>query len=80
MHELAVAQGIVDQVDATAAGRRVLKVTVEIGALTCVSKDALEFSFDLVAQGTAAHGAELEILGVPGEALNVKSMEVEAAA
>ncbi|MDQ2860181.1 MAG: hydrogenase maturation nickel metallochaperone HypA [Pseudomonadota bacterium] len=78
MHELAVAQGIVDQVEARAAGRRVLKVTVEIGALTCVSKDALEFSFELVAESTAAHGAELEIFAVPGDALNIRSMEVEA--
>jgi hydrogenase nickel incorporation protein HypA/HybF len=77
MHELAIAQSIVEMVDETAARQRVRKVTIEIGALTCVSPDALRFSFGLVAEGSAADGAELEIRSVPGDALNVKSMEVE---
>lgn len=80
MHELAVAQSIVEKVQETAAGRRVRKVTVEIGRRSCVSGEALAFSFALVAEGSDVQGAELEILGVPGDALNLKNMEVEEAA
>jgi len=80
MHELAVAQSIVDKVSETAAGRRVLKVTLEIGATSCVSADAIAFSFDLVAEGTVAQGAMLDIRPVAGEALNLKSMEIEGVA
>lgn len=80
MHELAVAESIVSMVDETAAGRRVRKVTLEIGTLTCISADALRFSFELAAEGTSAAGAELVILALTGNAFNVKSMEVEEAA
>lgn len=80
MHELAVAESIVAMVDDTAAGRVVRRVTVEIGAASCVSAEALRFSFGLVAEGTAAQGALFDIVMVPGETLNLKSMEVEEAA
>jgi hydrogenase nickel incorporation protein HypA/HybF len=80
MHELAVAQNIVEKVDETAAGRKVRRVIVEIGRDSCVSGDALSFSFGLAAEGTAAEGAMLDIRAVPGGALNLKSMEVEEAA
>lgn len=80
MHELAVAQSIVEKVQETAAGRRVRKVTVEIGRRSCVSGEALAFSFALVAEGSDVQGAELEILAVPGDALNLKNMEIEEAA
>jgi hydrogenase nickel incorporation protein HypA/HybF len=80
MHELAVAESIVSMVDEAAAGRRVRKVTLEIGAGSCVSPEALAFGFGLVAEGTAAQGAELVIVPTAGDALNLKSMEVEEAA
>jgi hydrogenase nickel incorporation protein HypA/HybF len=80
MHELAVAQNIVEKVDETAAGRRIRRVIVEIGCDSCVSAEALAFSFGLAAEGTGAQGAVLEIRAVPGAALNVKGMEVEEAA
>jgi hydrogenase nickel incorporation protein HypA/HybF len=80
MHELAIAQGIIDKVDETAAGRTVRRVIVEIGRDSCVSADALSFSFGLVAEGSAAQGAVLDIRSVAGMALNLKSMEVEEAA
>jgi hydrogenase nickel incorporation protein HypA/HybF len=80
MHEVAVAQSIVAKVDETAAGRRVHRVIVEIGDRTCVSGAALSFSFGLVAEGTSVQGALLDIVAVAGDALNLKSMEVEEAA
>jgi hydrogenase nickel incorporation protein HypA/HybF len=80
MHELAIAQGIIEKVDETAAGRKVRRVIVEIGRDSCVSAEALAFSFDLVAEGSAAHGAVLDVRSVMGTTLNVKSMEVEEVA
>jgi hydrogenase nickel incorporation protein HypA/HybF len=80
MHELAVAQSIVEKVEETAAGRKVRRVIVEIGERSCVSGEALSFSFGLVAEGTSVHGAMLDIVAVAGDALNLKSMEVEEAA
>lgn len=80
MHELAIAQSIAAKADETAGGRRVTRITVEIGARSCVSGEALAFSFALVAEGTAAEGAELEIRPVAGDALTLKSLELEGAA
>jgi hydrogenase nickel incorporation protein HypA/HybF len=77
MHELAVAQAIVEKVAETAAGRVIRRIVVEIGELSCVSGDAVSFSFDLVAQGTVAERALLDIRRVPGDTLNLKSIEVE---
>ncbi|MEV0900560.1 hydrogenase maturation nickel metallochaperone HypA [Actinoplanes sp. NPDC049802] len=61
MHELAIAENIVDTVCARAAGRPVRRVTVRIGALTAVLPDAMRLCWDLAATGTAAHGAALDL-------------------
>lgn len=61
MHELAIAQSVVDAVLEQTQGRRVLAVRLSVGRLAGVVADALEFSFDLVAQGTDLEGARLEI-------------------
>ncbi|HEY5261364.1 MAG TPA: hydrogenase maturation nickel metallochaperone HypA [Solirubrobacteraceae bacterium] len=65
MHELSIAEAIVDVATRHAAGRRVVKVEVKVGHLRQVVPDALEFAFGLVAQGTALDGAELAITQVP---------------
>lgn len=62
MHELALTRSIVGMVGEHAGGRRVRRVTVEVGKLTCVSPDALRFCFNAVAEGTALEGATLEIV------------------
>jgi hydrogenase nickel incorporation protein HypA/HybF len=59
MHELSIAEAIVDVAVRHAAGRRVTKVEVSVGALRQVVPDALDFAFGLVARGTALDGAEL---------------------
>jgi hydrogenase nickel incorporation protein HypA/HybF len=60
MHELSIAQAIVEVAVRHAAGRRVTKVEVRVGALRQVVPDALDFAFGLVTNGTALDGAELE--------------------
>ncbi|MEU4314309.1 hydrogenase maturation nickel metallochaperone HypA [Nocardia sp. NPDC024068] len=68
MHELALTQSVVDAVCEHAAGRRVHAVTVDVGVLTAVVPDAMRFCFDLVAEGTLAQGASLDLRSVPGAA------------
>jgi hydrogenase nickel incorporation protein HypA/HybF len=65
MHELSIAGAIVRIACDHAAGRRVVKVEVKVGHLRQVVPASLAFAFALVAEGTAAEGAELEMEEVP---------------
>jgi hydrogenase nickel incorporation protein HypA/HybF len=68
MHELGISRNIVAIVGEAAKGRRVRRITLEIGKLSGVMRDAVEFSFALVAEGTPAAGALLEIREIDGRA------------
>ena len=65
MHELALAQAVVAIACEHAGGGRVEKVELRVGALRQVVPDPLRFAFELLAQGTAAEGAELALELVP---------------
>ncbi len=68
MHELSIALSLVDAACEAAAplGRvRVQTLRVRLGALSGVVREALAFSFDIAAKGTAVDGARLEIEDVP---------------
>ena len=68
MHELSIARQIVEIASqhATRAGTaRIARITLRIGRLSCVHQDALRFCFDLVAEGTPAEGAALDVIDVP---------------
>jgi hydrogenase nickel incorporation protein HypA/HybF len=68
MHELAITRNIVAIVGEAASGRRVRRVTIEVGKLSGVMADAIEFCFDIVAEGTALDGAALDIRLLDGRA------------
>ena len=71
MHEMALAEGIVQIVEETAranAAASVRAVHLRIGALSSVEPAALRFSFDAVTRGTVADGARLEMITTPGRA------------
>lgn len=68
MHELSIAQSIVELTLDHAAGRPVRRVHLVVGHLRQVVPAALEFSFELVTQGTPAEGAVLEMEAVPIDA------------
>jgi hydrogenase nickel incorporation protein HypA/HybF len=68
MHELSIAEGIVEYCVERAHGARVLVVRVEIGCLSCVAAEALQFCFDVCAKDTVVEGAALEIIPVRGRA------------
>ena len=64
MHELSLAQGLVDQVKETALNEnatRVVRIVVLIGQYSGVERDAFEFAFPFAAEDTLLHGAELII-------------------
>ncbi|MCL2524425.1 MAG: hydrogenase maturation nickel metallochaperone HypA [Betaproteobacteria bacterium] len=69
MHEMSLAEGVLQLVEETAqreGAQRVKLVVVEIGQLSSVEPEALRFCFEAVAQGGIARGAALEIVDVPG--------------
>ena len=80
MHELSLTHDIVAIACDAAAGRRVHRVTLEIGRHACVMPDAIRFCFDVVAKGTLADGAQLCIHVTDGDALIVTTLELEEAA
>jgi hydrogenase nickel incorporation protein HypA/HybF len=66
MHELGITRNIVAIVAEHAAGRKVTRVALDVGNLSGVMSDAIRFSFDIVAQGTALEGARLDIRDIEG--------------
>lgn len=61
MHEMALAQAVVELAVEHAEGAKIRVVRLALGALSHVEPRALEFGFDVVAKGTAAEGAKLTI-------------------
>jgi hydrogenase nickel incorporation protein HypA/HybF len=71
MHEMALAESMLEIIESTARKHNATSVTavrMEIGSLSHVDCDALRFCFDVVTRGSLAEGAELEIDAVAGEA------------
>lgn len=65
MHELSITQNVVAIALDAAGNRPVRVITLTIGELSGVEQEAVRFCFDIVAQGTAAEGARLEIITIP---------------
>lgn len=71
MHELGIAQSIVEIAEENArkqGAKKVLAVTVEVGALSGVMAESLEFCFDACSRETLLEGSELKIEKVPARA------------
>ena len=69
MHELSLAQSVVQIIENAAARdafERVRRVWLEVGTLSCVEPEAMRASFEAVARDTRAEGAVLELVRVPG--------------
>jgi hydrogenase nickel incorporation protein HypA/HybF len=70
MHEMSLAEAILQIVEDTAARqgfRRVTEVRLEVGALSGVEAEALTFCLDVVLKGSVANGARVELERVPGQ-------------
>lgn len=69
MHEMSLAEGVLQLVEDTArreSAHRVKLVVLEIGRLSSVEPEAIRFCFEAVTHGGIAQGAALEIIAVPG--------------
>lgn len=69
MHEMSLAEGILEVMEDAARREgfaRVTAVWLEIGALASVEPEALAFCFDAVTRGSIAEGARLELVRAPG--------------
>lgn len=72
MHELSLAQDMVEQISLTAERENavlVARVVVVIGAYSGVEREAFEFAFPFAAENTVAEGAELVVEEVPPRAV-----------
>lgn len=70
MHELAVTQSILDisiRHAKEADAKRVTGINIVIGQFASIVDDSVKFYWDLVAEGTIAHGATLHFERIPGE-------------
>ncbi len=65
MREIAMYEGLRELIDHRAAGRRVASVRLRVGARHAVVNGALDQAFALVADGTAAQGAVLDLVVTP---------------
>lgn len=66
MHEMSITQGIIDLCLQHAGGHRVTSVDIEIGQLSSVVPEAIEFCFEACSRETALEGARLTISRPPG--------------
>ena len=65
MHELAIAESVVETVTQRLPSAKVTCVFLEVGALSGVVPDSIRFCFDLATEGTGLAGARLEITEPP---------------
>lgn len=80
MHEMGIAQSILDAVGKEAAlrpGFHVAKVGLRLGDLSGVDTESLSFCFDSLVRGTEREPLELAIDYVKGEALDLAYLELE---
>jgi hydrogenase nickel incorporation protein HypA/HybF len=75
MHELSVIKALIDslqpyrkQPSQEQSSRRISNIVIEIGKLTCVDPERLQFCFDMVKADAQLSEVELEIHRVDGEA------------
>ncbi len=69
MHEMSITQGIIDLCLQHSGGRRVNSLEVEIGELSTVVPEAIEFCFEACSRETLLEGAQLTITRVAGRGL-----------
>lgn len=65
MHEMALAEGILAIALEAAREHKVDRIHVQVGQLQHVTQDSLQFSFELISEGTGAAKALIEIQEVP---------------
>lgn len=72
MHEMSLAEGVLQIVEEQARRQsfaRVTAIVLEVGQLANVEVDALRFALDVVLRDSVAAGARIEVEELPGQAL-----------
>lgn len=70
MHEMSLAEGVLQVIEDAARKDQFNKVTtvwLEIGQLAGIEPEAMQFCFDAVTRDSVAEGARLEIVHLPGQ-------------
>jgi hydrogenase nickel incorporation protein HypA/HybF len=76
MHELAIAESLVEAVQARTGRQTVRSVRLQVGRLSGVVPDALMFAFELAAQGTPLEGARL-LIDEPAGRLHCRTCQAD---
>jgi hydrogenase nickel incorporation protein HypA/HybF len=77
VHEIGLAEAILEAVEKRADGRPVSRAKVRAGALLRVVEPAMDQAFQLVTEGTIAEGAAIELVVTPAR-MNCRSCGHEA--
>ena len=77
MHEVAIAQGILDVVLDVTNGATVRSVRVRAGEQQAVTQESLRQCFEMVALDTPAATARLDVEVIPGDTLLVDAIELQ---
>ncbi len=77
MHEAALCEGVLAVALDAAQGDEVTRVRVRVGEMQAVVRESFEFCWTLVAEGTEAAGAAVELQMVSGDVLEVEEVEVK---
>ena len=78
MHELAIAESLVEAVQARTGKRTVHSVRLQVGRLSGVVPDALTFAFELAVRGTPLEGARL-LIDEPAGRLHCRTCQADQA-
>jgi hydrogenase nickel incorporation protein HypA/HybF len=65
VHEFGLCEGVLEAVQKRAAGRPVTGIRVRCGVRHAVDPDSMAQAFGMVAAGTEADGADVEVVTVP---------------
>lgn len=67
MHEFGLCEGVLASVQRHAAGRRVAGIRLRCGVRHAVDSAAMTMAFGVVAEGTEAAGATVDVITVPAK-------------
>jgi hydrogenase nickel incorporation protein HypA/HybF len=68
MHEFSIMQNMIPQIEeylTRGKYRRVNRIVLEVGVMSGIIQDSLEFAYDICSQGSRIEGAQLSIRMVP---------------
>jgi hydrogenase nickel incorporation protein HypA/HybF len=80
MNELSIALNIIEIAEeqlARHSGQRIHAIHIRIGSRSGVAREALDFSYGLACEGTAAEGSQLIVEDAEGQELDIVRMEIE---